>query len=1022
MPELRRSASKKTTAGNQNLIRYPISISVAPPARRNAAPVDVFAPIKSTLQSHATQVHMLRTYGDPPNVNNGRVRVGASMKVKVDMGDRRQVRQGAARETVTGAKPVRIVDADVTRDNRVPQGAVNVEQRLPRNQPSVSSREASLERPHAKASATKSPQYRFTPPAAAKDSTPVGPTHLSVPDTICPKSLLVQPQALRAFLTITERAGFTGARPKAGVTLLGFFIGRFVKTQVDASYRDRGDHPREQNLVIDRFDPGTHAKDSDAGLEPTFVTDGDTVVPVIRVLQTDASETRQAAVYQYSLNTFQTHMQQVATNGKVSPQSSIMWITAKYDKSFQLEELQYSLFVPDVILRITPIYPLRLIPSAVASVLLRPGMDKPSIGYITIDQARHILALSSSDPEVSSIPLVGIWVADLSIKDPKVQSACFRYILNKTGICKLETGKQTLLIMIVTSHIDKNAQLSFHECSFEVAEAAVRMYTGPLTNGDDDAQFGSRTWKELAQAGNGIRCEELKQMDILEDHALCDSIESVLHVHGLRRKNVEIIRCSTPQPESTHVSNAPARSDDDQAVQSHEEVEAADIAPKDDHPQEASPAVDEPPDVVARCSTDQPPVPTHLQHHQFYLAMLQQQMDILKTHLYGAANPKVAENDAGISALPANHVLAPSTSPPIITRCDAATNTTLIADRSVIHPQPDHHPLHTGEQPPTSSTDHPPPASKKPIPATGAPALTTLGTADLESALKRVNQTDIERMLHFPADTGSNYKPFFSTNVAVEDLVDAEVDRSGPEPEHHGSGTPSHDEEGVGNDDSLMLVNADGDDETKGVTTVANIQPGEGPTAHLLRHVEELLNHDSPQNENHPPGSDRSSMSEVIAEEHQIADVSQIDENRVREQHNGEQQESIVDHQMVDYDHCEDATSDATDMIARLAPHPEKSFIFRAEETDDQDTYPMDPDGNIFARRNSYNNFHRPYHDPSKQDVRKEYVTPIRPKETSLDSRGIWSRDALTSEGTTTTCEPYSFATMAYLRKYQLDG
>jgi hypothetical protein len=68
--------------------------------------------------------------------------------------------------------------------------------------------------------------------------------------------------------------------------------------------------------------------------------------------------------------------------------------------------------VPSLKIRAQPINPLRLVPTSLSFDLLKDKSTDNQLlfGYVTIDQARHVLPLSTDDRMVSQLPLIGLCV------------------------------------------------------------------------------------------------------------------------------------------------------------------------------------------------------------------------------------------------------------------------------------------------------------------------------------------------------------------------------------------------------------------------------------------------------------------------------------------------------------------------------------------------------------------------------------------------------------------------------------
>ena len=62
--------------------------------------------------------------------------------------------------------------------------------------------------------------------------------------------------------------------------------------------------------------------------------------------------------------------------------------------------------------KLTPLYALRVVPSALSEALVQPAVRaRPASGYLTMEQTRKLLPLGEGDPKAFEVPLVGVWVA-----------------------------------------------------------------------------------------------------------------------------------------------------------------------------------------------------------------------------------------------------------------------------------------------------------------------------------------------------------------------------------------------------------------------------------------------------------------------------------------------------------------------------------------------------------------------------------------------------------------------------------
>ncbi|KAJ3161791.1 hypothetical protein HDU86_006562 [Geranomyces michiganensis] len=660
-------------------------------------------------------------------------------------------------------------------------------------------------------------------------------------------------------------------------------------------------------LVLDRYDSGKRIGDgATGGLQPTFVTRADVVLPIIRLLANEQLN-RDADRYAYFLEAFKESVEDVATCRHFPA-----WLTAAYDADFRLDRMQFTSILPDANISMSPIHPLRLVSSSVALELKRPRRDHESnCGFVAIDQARQLFLLSPTDCNVSTVPLIGIWVsgsAEVSMQD--IANACARFIMNQTTIRKLDTGRRTMLLLLFTcAKVEAKPRMEFYECSYEIGKNVIAVFSAERTFDLDNSC--------------PLRLYGLERRTIGEDIPLCDALESVMGVTCLGRKLPPVLPAQPTALHSEVEHSAPCPSESGESSKAEEaptdlpEPKPSTTSASSNHEPEPKQINDEriscelaPKDPPPIQSSSLPAV-KHGIPAEIYLALLQQQMDMILLQMSGGHAASAAAAEAPLGS--ATHLPAPRT------HCDAATNTTMCEVR------------------PTSGS---PPPDRDP----GMDERNTLGTADLEGALLRVNRTEIERIEQLPPDTGENYRPFFS-QIGLDD-----------------------EEEGVheGNATAAQLVNNDAD----AVSVVEQLPQGEGPTAHLVRKVEQILATNAAQ---------RLSRNHDAADE--CADLPPTETEN-------------------------EADEDASLLIARLASHPEQSFCLTPDpplhtDSEGAETLPF----MLFPRK----------HIVAESAVTKD--GPLQAVENPVEGE----QASLVEEFETIVDEEgYSLATLEYLKKYQL--
>lgn len=132
------------------------------------------------------------------------------------------------------------------------------------------------------------------------------------------------------------------------------------------------------------------------------------------------------------------------------------------------------LLVPGWNIRLTPIRPLRVVPTTLATDLMNRRSDSnPDMGYITIDQSRTVLPLTAQDPTIRELPLFGIWLSGISqVSDPIVYKSLLHFALSTSGIQPLmQTSTNTMpsrmVILLALYSSTSNSSPVFYECALE---------------------------------------------------------------------------------------------------------------------------------------------------------------------------------------------------------------------------------------------------------------------------------------------------------------------------------------------------------------------------------------------------------------------------------------------------------------------------------------------------------------------------------------------------------------------------
>ncbi|CAD5125612.1 DgyrCDS13815 [Dimorphilus gyrociliatus] len=124
-------------------------------------------------------------------------------------------------------------------------------------------------------------------------------------------------------------------------------------------------------------------------------------------------------------------------------------------------EIRSDMVYPDVSFTAIPIQNVPLVPSALAKNLASPYcrsyvLGEAQSGYLSMDQTRKVLLILESDPKVSSLPIVGIWISGVAtISDPFVWACCCRYLFSNIKNRVHPLSEPFLVILYSTEHSER---------------------------------------------------------------------------------------------------------------------------------------------------------------------------------------------------------------------------------------------------------------------------------------------------------------------------------------------------------------------------------------------------------------------------------------------------------------------------------------------------------------------------------------------------------------------------------------
>ncbi|KAI9093753.1 hypothetical protein DFS34DRAFT_256683 [Phlyctochytrium arcticum] len=524
---------------------------------------------KDSVRARATQILVERT--NAKDLGNGRVRVSGShvtgekvesqnTGISVQECTARSAKSDGIREgkrTIAGRGAPSPAGVDPQRTNTLGLGR-------PR---ALKSNEHVL--------ADRDKEYRYIPPAASSyflwDDSSIGPVIPLPSSNAGPSSICILPAALSALLNHirSESHSQTFTRTPEGIVLLGYFLGRDVLAQDlkgDASQQGTGHDTSRVDQVLDRFDRGRKESiGSVSKLVPTFPTDGDIPVLIVRYEKCPESGVHK------SINSLAPYMLQSVANWSSTDSGHSRhppaFLELIEDDERGIFHFEYHFFQFDISLRLTRINPIRIIQNALAQALNegqvnaiypmnetnnggRATKKQDTSGFLTIDQARHILLLAADDPTVNQISTAGIWVKDLpsalggspsptpALARSIVYRGCIKYAQN-SGLSKMNPSDPKFLLVVY--HKD-TINPEMWDCSYEIGALPILYRKGTY----EGSLFVSRDNLSMIKIA-------LKQLDIPNEEIPVGAIEDAF--------NITIKGPKTDSGQSSNLQNSQSRRD-----------------------------------------------------------------------------------------------------------------------------------------------------------------------------------------------------------------------------------------------------------------------------------------------------------------------------------------------------------------------------------------------------------------------------------------------------------------------------
>ncbi|XP_074077598.1 SCL-interrupting locus protein [Macrotis lagotis] len=222
-------------------------------------------------------------------------------------------------------------------------------------------------------------------------------------------------------------------------------------------------------LKIDRFDPGREVPGCLRKV-PTAPLPGDFVIPC--TVNTEGLCSTDTVIHDAEdfSSIFKALQQHLCSKDSLDF-CKLLPLRAQVTLREHLDNLQFDFHwaavTPANSFRCTPVKPLTIIPTALARNL-NSHMNIAQIqgtckwGFLTMDETRKLLLLLESDPKVSSLPLVGIWLSGIThIYSPRVWAYCLRYVFS-AAVQERVFSESGSFVVILYSLTHKEPE--FYEC------------------------------------------------------------------------------------------------------------------------------------------------------------------------------------------------------------------------------------------------------------------------------------------------------------------------------------------------------------------------------------------------------------------------------------------------------------------------------------------------------------------------------------------------------------------------------
>ncbi|WAR23533.1 STIL-like protein [Mya arenaria] len=320
---------------------------------------------------------------------------------------------------------------------------------------------------------------------------------------------------------------------------------RFAQRHVDSSGDNRLSCVLIGSLDIDDDNEGVvfNVERLDLACDPNTSTShaaGDTLIPF--TIQCGSKE--RGSTEEDYISAIQLLKQRCQSKAPVVLGSFLLvkaWCSYYSKGDTSIHHLEFEVVTLATEIQVTPITAVPIVPTALSKNLAGPMsishmQGTPKTGYLTMDHTRKLLLVLESDPKVTNLPLVGIWVSGISyVYSPYVWACCLRYLHNASISDRVCSPPDPFLLVLYNP---THSKPEFYECC--------------TASGDSKMSFDFYTGFEAVQinkAGLGSTDEVVVELSAVKDGAKLDLFRDAVQQTANSGHN-ESRRSISPDPVS----------------------------------------------------------------------------------------------------------------------------------------------------------------------------------------------------------------------------------------------------------------------------------------------------------------------------------------------------------------------------------------------------------------------------------------------------------------------------------------